>query len=80
MGTKIQVRVSDSGAGIDAKHLPRLFERFYRVDNGRSRDMGGTGLGLSIVKHLTEAMGGEVSVESLPGKGTTFAFTLPRAE
>jgi two-component system, OmpR family, phosphate regulon sensor histidine kinase PhoR len=78
--TKIQVSVSDSGAGIDAKHLPRLFERFYRVDNGRSRDMGGTGLGLSIVKHLAEAMGGEVSVESLPGKGATFAFTLSRSD
>jgi two-component system phosphate regulon sensor histidine kinase PhoR len=74
--TKIQVSVSDGGPGIDAKHLPRLFERFYRVDNGRTRDMGGTGLGLSIVKHLVEATGGEVSVESLPGKGTTFAFTL----
>jgi two-component system phosphate regulon sensor histidine kinase PhoR len=79
-GKKIQVVVSDSGAGIDAKHLPRLFERFYRVDNGRSRDMGGTGLGLSIVKHLVEAMGGEVSVESLPGRGSTFAFTLSRPE
>ena len=78
--TKIQVSVSDSGAGIDANHLPRLFERFYRVDNGRSRDMGGTGLGLSIVKHLAEAMGGEVSVESLPGKGATFAFTLSRSD
>jgi len=78
LGTKIQVSVSDSGTGIDAKHLPRLFERFYRVDNGRSRDMGGTGLGLSIVKNLVEAMGGEVSVESLPGKGATFAFTLCR--
>jgi len=77
-GSKIQATVSDSGAGIDAKHLPRLFERFYRVDNGRSRDMGGTGLGLSIVKHLVEAMGGEVSVESMPGKGATFAFTLSR--
>ncbi|HEX7505653.1 MAG TPA: ATP-binding protein [Polyangia bacterium] len=76
--TKIQVIVSDSGLGIDAKHLPRLFERFYRVDNGRSREMGGTGLGLSIVKHLVEAMGGETSVESLPGKGTTFSFTLSR--
>jgi two-component system phosphate regulon sensor histidine kinase PhoR len=78
LGTKIQVSVSDSGSGIDSKHLPRLFERFYRVDNGRSRDMGGTGLGLSIVKNLVEAMGGEVSVESPPGKGATFAFTLPR--
>jgi two-component system phosphate regulon sensor histidine kinase PhoR len=78
-GAKLQVLVSDTGPGIDAKHLPRLFERFYRVDPGRSRDMGGTGLGLSIVKHLVEAMGGEVSVESTPGKGSTFAFTLPRA-
>jgi two-component system phosphate regulon sensor histidine kinase PhoR len=77
-GGKLQVSVSDSGPGIDAKHLPRLFERFYRVDPGRSRDMGGTGLGLSIVKHLVEAMGGEVSVQSTPGKGSTFAFTLPR--
>ena len=76
---KLQVVVSDSGPGIDAKHLPRLFERFYRIDTGRSRDMGGTGLGLSIVKHLVEAMGGEVSVESTPGKGATFAFTLPRS-
>jgi two-component system phosphate regulon sensor histidine kinase PhoR len=79
-GNRLRVVVSDSGPGIDAKHLPRLFERFYRVDNGRSRDMGGTGLGLSIVKHLVEAMGGEVSVESLPGKGSTFAFTLSRPE
>jgi two-component system phosphate regulon sensor histidine kinase PhoR len=78
-GPKLQVSVSDSGPGIEAKHLPRLFERFYRVDPGRSRDMGGTGLGLSIVKHLVEAMGGEVSVQSTPGKGSTFAFTLPRA-
>jgi two-component system phosphate regulon sensor histidine kinase PhoR len=78
-GAKLQIIVSDSGPGIDAKHLPRIFERFYRVDTGRSRDMGGTGLGLSIVKHLVEAMGGEVSVESIPGKGATFAFTLARS-
>ena len=78
-GPKLQVLVSDTGPGIDTKHLPRLFERFYRVDPGRSRDMGGTGLGLSIVKHLVEAMECEVSVESTPGKGSTFAFTLPRA-
>ena len=72
-----RVSVEDTGPGIDPKHLPRLFERFYRADKGRSRDMGGTGLGLSIVKHLVEAMGGNVSVDSTPGKGTTFAFTLP---
>lgn len=72
-----RVSVEDTGPGIDPKHLPRLFERFYRADKGRSRDMGGTGLGLSIVKHLVEAMDGNVSVDSTPGKGTTFAFTLP---
>ena len=75
----LRVSVEDTGPGIDPKHLPRLFERFYRADKGRSRDMGGTGLGLSIVKHLVEAMGGNVSVDSTPGKGTTFAFTLPAA-
>jgi two-component system phosphate regulon sensor histidine kinase PhoR len=74
-----RISVEDTGPGIDPKHLPRLFERFYRADKGRSRDMGGTGLGLSIVKHLVEAMGGNVSVHSTPGKGTTFAFTLPAA-
>jgi two-component system, OmpR family, phosphate regulon sensor histidine kinase PhoR len=76
---RIVVTVADTGPGIEARHLPRLFERFYRVDAGRSREMGGTGLGLSIVKHLCEAMGGEVSVESALGKGSTFTFTLPRA-
>jgi len=76
----LRVTVEDTGHGIEAKHLPRLFERFYRADKGRSREMGGTGLGLSIVKHLVEAMGGDVSVESTPGKGTAFAFTLPEVE
>jgi len=75
-----RVSVEDTGPGIDPKHLPRLFERFYRADKGRSRDMGGTGLGLSIVKHLVETMGGNVSVESAPGRGTTFTFTLPSFE
>ena len=75
-----RVSVEDTGPGIDPKHLPRLFERFYRADKGRSRDMGGTGLGLSIVKHLVETMGGNVSVESAPGRGTTFSFTLPSFE
>jgi two-component system phosphate regulon sensor histidine kinase PhoR len=73
----LRVSVSDTGPGIEAKHLPRLFERFYRVDAGRSRELGGTGLGLSIVKHMVESMGGRVSVETAPGTGTTFAFTLP---
>jgi len=72
-----RIVVKDTGHGIDPKHLPRLFERFYRVDAGRSRDVGGTGLGLSIVKHLVEAMGGQVTVESEVGKGSAFALTLP---
>jgi len=76
-GGKLRISVEDDGPGIEAKHLPRLFERFYRVDAGRSRDLGGTGLGLSIVKHLVEAMGGQVDVQSAPGRGTTFGFTLP---
>ncbi len=74
----IEIAVVDDGPGIDARHLPRIFERFYRVDPGRGRDSGGTGLGLSIVKHLVEAMGGRVNVASTPGQGSTFAFTLPR--
>jgi two-component system, OmpR family, phosphate regulon sensor histidine kinase PhoR len=76
----LRVSVTDTGAGIDEAHLPRLFERFYRVDPGRSRDVGGTGLGLSIVKHLVEAMDGRVGVESAPGRGTTFTFTLRTVE
>jgi two-component system phosphate regulon sensor histidine kinase PhoR len=73
----IRISVTDTGPGIAAQHLPRLFERFYRVDAGRSRELGGTGLGLSIVKHLVEAMGGTVTVESAPERGTRFSFTLP---
>lgn len=75
-GDGLRVSVSDDGPGIDAQHLPRLFERFYRVDAGRSRELGGTGLGLSIVKHLVEAMGSTIGVESRPGRGTTFSFVL----
>lgn len=75
----VDLMLSDNGRGIDAKHLPRLFERFYRVDAGRSRDVGGTGLGLAIVKHLAEAMNGSISVESQLGKGTTFTVELPGA-
>jgi two-component system phosphate regulon sensor histidine kinase PhoR len=77
---EIRILVADDGPGIEARHLPRLFERFYRVDAGRSRELGGTGLGLSIVKHLSEAMGGGVSVESKPGAGTTFIVSLKKAE
>ena len=76
-GNVLRVEIADSGPGIEPRHLPRLFERFYRVDSGRSRDMGGTGLGLSIVKHLVEAMGGTIGVESVPGRGATFWFSLP---
>ncbi len=75
----IKVSVEDTGPGIEAKHLPRLFERFYRVDKGRSRDVGGTGLGLSIVKHLAEAMGGEATAQSTPGKGSVFSVRLRHA-
>ena len=76
-GEMIEFFVRDTGIGIPAEELPRLFERFYRVDKARSRQMGGTGLGLAIVKHLIRAMGGEVRVDSEPGLGSTFIFTLP---
>jgi two-component system phosphate regulon sensor histidine kinase PhoR len=79
-GSSLRVSVQDDGPGIEARHLPRLFERFYRVDASRSRDLGGTGLGLSIVKHLIEGMGGQVDVQSAPGKGTTFELRLPRVQ
>ncbi|MBI4955303.1 MAG: PAS domain-containing protein [Myxococcales bacterium] len=75
----VRIEVEDCGPGIERRHLARLFERFYRIDTGRSRELGGTGLGLAIVKHLVESMGGRVDVESEPGLGTTFGVTLPRA-
>ena len=71
------VGVRDTGVGIPPEHLPRIFERFYRVDAGRSREVGGTGLGLSIVKHLVEAHGGYVRAESAPGQGTTICAFFP---
>jgi two-component system phosphate regulon sensor histidine kinase PhoR len=72
------IEVVDNGPGIASEHLPRIFERFYRVDKSRSRDVGGTGLGLSIVKHLADSIGVTVAVESTPGQGTSFAVTIPR--
>ena len=73
----IVIRVADDGVGIEAEHLPRLFERFYRVDKARSRKLGGTGLGLSIVKHIVQAHGGGIDVASTPGQGSTFTIRLP---
>lgn len=78
-GPSVRLQVEDTGPGIEARHLPRLFERFYRVDAGRSRAIGGTGLGLSIVKNLVDAMGSTITVESAVGQGTTFSITLQRA-
>jgi len=73
----VEIHIEDTGIGIDEKSLKRLFERFYRVDTGRSREMGGTGLGLSIVKHIALLYGGSVSVKSTPGEGSDFYITLP---
>jgi two-component system phosphate regulon sensor histidine kinase PhoR len=77
-GTRDRILVRDNGDGIPAQHLERLFERFYRVDRARSRDLGGTGLGLAIVKHLALLHGGEVTVTSELGKGSTFTIHLPK--
>jgi two-component system phosphate regulon sensor histidine kinase PhoR len=77
-GARDFITVEDSGEGIPAEHLPRIFERFYRVDRARSRELGGTGLGLAIVKHLARAHGGEVGVRSAVNEGTTFTIELPR--
>jgi two-component system phosphate regulon sensor histidine kinase PhoR len=71
--------VSDNGLGIDKENIPRIFERFYRTDKGRSREQGGTGLGLAIVKHIIEAHQQAVRVRSTVGVGTTFGFTLKKA-
>ena len=76
---QVSIRIADTGVGIPSRDLPRIFERFYRVDKARSRQVGGTGLGLSIVKHVVERMAGQVQVESQLGKGSTFTLLLPRA-
>ncbi len=76
---EVMIIVEDSGCGIPREHLPRLFERFYRVDKARSRKLGGTGLGLAIAKHIVHAHQGNISVDSVPGKGSTFSIMLPMA-
>jgi two-component system phosphate regulon sensor histidine kinase PhoR len=78
-GGRLRIEVADTGIGIPRKDLPRIFERFYRVDPGRSRALGGTGLGLAIVKHWVQALGGQVGVESQPGRGSCFWLELPLA-
>ena len=75
--SEMKIIVEDRGIGIAKKHLPRLFERFYRVDKARSRNLGGTGLGLAIVKHIAQAHGGNVTVESTLGEGSVFTIHLP---
>ena len=75
---EIEIRVRDHGCGISREHLPRIFERFYRVDKSRSRDSGGTGLGLAIVKHIVQIHGGRTAVESIPAEGSTFSIFLPK--
>ena len=77
-GANVRVAVTDTGAGIASSSLPRIFERFYRADDGRDRDAGGTGLGLAIMRHLVQSMEGEVGAESELGRGTTIRFELPR--
>ena len=78
-GDKVRVSVSDQGVGIPARELPRIFERFYRADKARSRELGGTGLGLSIVKHIAQLHGGSVEADSEVGRGTTISVLLPLA-
>jgi len=75
---ELAITVEDQGCGIPEEHLNRIFERFYRVDKARSRQLGGTGLGLAIVKHIAQAHGGSVTVDSSPGKGSTFTIRLPK--
>ncbi len=79
VGENVMVEIADNGIGIEKEHLPRLFERFYRVDKSRSREQGGTGLGLAIVKHIIEAHNQSINVMSTEGAGTVFSFSLKKA-
>jgi two-component system phosphate regulon sensor histidine kinase PhoR len=79
VGEKVRISVSDTGIGIAREHQERIFERFFRVDDARSKEVGGTGLGLAIAKHLVELNGGRIEVESEPGHGSTFKVFLPIA-
>jgi signal transduction histidine kinase len=79
-GSRVAVQVADTGAGITADALPRIFERFYKADRSRQRDGDGAGLGLAIARHTVEAHGGHISVESAVGQGTTFTVVLPASE
>ena len=78
MPTKLKLKVSDTGIGIPSESQGRIFERFYRVDKGRSRRIGGTGLGLSIVKHIVNAYGGEITLKSIENEGTSISVILPK--
>jgi signal transduction histidine kinase len=78
-GGSVEVSVADTGIGIAAEHLPRLFERFYRADQARAREDGGTGIGLAIARSVVEAHGGTISASSEPGRGSVFRFDLPVA-